>query len=84
MTSIFHLRARRRALVISPVREDPFANGGATPAAGSRGFAQVMKEQQLKAVEADLSKQMKDRAKEGTLKVSVASRNANLANFNLI
>ena len=28
-----------------------------------------MKEQQLKHVEADLSKQMKDRAKEGTLKV---------------
>ena len=53
------------------MREDPFANGGATPAAGSRGFAQVMKEQQLKHVEADLSKQMKDRAKEGTLKVSV-------------
>ena len=36
----------------------------------TRGFAQVMKEQQLKHVEADLSKQMKDRAKEGTLKVS--------------
>ena len=65
-------------MVISPVREDPFANGGATPAAGSRGFAQVMKEQQLKAVEADLSKQMKDRAKEGTLKVSFASILCNL------
>ena len=70
MINLFNLRARRRAQVISPVREDPFANGGATPAAGSRGFAQVMKEQQLKHVEADLSKQMKDRAKEGTLKVS--------------
>ena len=35
-------------------------------------------------LQADFSKQMKDRAKEGTLKVSVASRNANLSNFNVI
>ena len=71
MINLLNLRARRRAQVIFPVREEPFANGGATLAAGSRGFAQVMKEQQLKHVEADLSKQMKDRAKEGTLKVSI-------------
>ena len=62
-------RAKRRMMVISPLRQDPFANGGATPAAGSRGFADVMREQQLKATEAELNKQMKDRAKDGTLKV---------------
>ena len=62
-------RARRRAMVISPQRADPFADGGRTPAADSRGFAQIMKETQLKGVEKDLEKQMRDRAKEGTLKV---------------
>jgi splicing factor 3B subunit 1 len=62
-------RSRRMNMVISPTRQDPFANGGATPAAGTRGFAEVMKEQHLRGVEADLNKQMKDRAKEGTLKV---------------
>ncbi len=56
-------------LQISPARIDFFANGGATPDVGSRGFADIMREQQLKAKEADLNKQMKEKAKEGTLKV---------------
>ena len=61
-------RAKRLQQVISPARIDPFANGGATPDVGSRGFADVMREQQLRHKEADFNKQMKDRAKEGTLK----------------
>ncbi len=62
-------RAKRRLAQISPARVDPFANGGATPDVGSRGFGDIMREQQLRAREADLQKQMKDKAKEGTLKV---------------
>ena len=62
-------RAKRRQAQISPERADPFANGGATPMQGSRGFGDIMREQHLRAREADLQKQMKDKAKEGTLKV---------------
>lgn len=62
-------RRKRSQQIISPVRLDPFANGGATPDVGSRGYADVMREQQLRHTEADLNRQMKDRAKEGTLKV---------------
>ena len=62
-------RQRKRNAIISPARVDPFANGGATPDIGSRGYSQIMREQNLKAEEADLQKQMKERAKEGTLKV---------------
>jgi splicing factor 3B subunit 1 len=48
---------------------DPFANGGATPDIGSRGYSDIMREQQLRKEEADLKRQMVDRAKEGSLKV---------------
>ncbi|CAB4068950.1 SF3B1 [Lepeophtheirus salmonis] len=33
--------------LISPVRSDPFADGGATPGLGSRGYAEIMKEAAL-------------------------------------
>ena len=62
-------RKRRMKMQISPERMDPFANGGQTPLQGTRGYADVMRDQQLKATEADLTKQMRDKAKEGTLKV---------------
>ena len=63
-------RQRRiRNAIISPARIDPFADGGATPDIGGRGYSQIMREQQLKSDQADLEKQMRDRAKDGTLKV---------------
>ena len=62
-------RRRARNQIISPARVDPFANGGATPDIGSRGYGQIMREQNLKAQEADYQKQMRDKAKDGTLKV---------------
>lgn len=62
-------RKQRRNAIISPARVDPFANGGATPDIGSRGYSQIMREQNLRAEEADYQKQMREKAKEGTLKV---------------
>ena len=62
-------RRRARNQIISPARVDPFANGGATPDVGSRGYSQIMREQNLKAAEADYQKQMREKAKDGTLKV---------------
>lgn len=44
-------RRRRRDQIISPARVDPFANGGATPDIGSRGYTQIMREQALRAEE---------------------------------
>lgn len=61
--------ARRRAAVISPARIDPFENGGATPDINSRGYSQIMREQMLRRDQADLERQMRDKAKDGTLKV---------------
>ena len=62
-------RGQRRGAILSPDRGDPFANGGATPAVNSRSYADIIREQQLRKDEADLKKQMKDKAKDGTLKV---------------
>merc|ERR550532_3847761 len=62
-------RRRRQNQVLSPMRIDPFANGGATPDVGARGYPNIMRDQQLKADQADYEKQMKERAKDGTLKV---------------
>ena len=56
--------------IISPARVDPFENGGATPDVNSRGYSQIMREQLLRKDQADLEKQMKDKAKDGSLKVS--------------
>jgi len=61
-------QARRRNQQISPARVDFFADGGKTPEVGSRGYAEIMKEQQLKGTEADFRKQMAEKAKDGTLK----------------
>ena len=67
-------RKRRMNQIISPVRVDPFANGGATPDVGSRGYSQIMKETMLKKDEVDLQRQMRDKAKDGTLKVAPEPR----------
>ena len=61
-------QARRMNQQISPARLDPFADGGKTPEVGSRGYAEIMREQQLKGTEADFRKQMAEKAKDGTLK----------------
>ena len=60
---------RRMNQIISPIRSDPFANGGATPDVNARGYGQIMREQNIKRDQADYERQMKDKAKEGTLKV---------------
>ena len=39
--------------MISPLRVDPFANGGATPDVNARGYGQIMREQNLKRDQAD-------------------------------
>eukprot|EP00090_Calanus_glacialis_P027915 TRINITY_DN4445_c0_g1_i4.p1 TRINITY_DN4445_c0_g1~~TRINITY_DN4445_c0_g1_i4.p1 ORF type:complete len:1336 (+),score=504.50 TRINITY_DN4445_c0_g1_i4:4268-8275(+) len=61
-------QARRRAQQISPARVDFFADGGKTPEVGGRGYAEIMREQELKGQEADFRKQMAEKAKDGTLK----------------
>jgi splicing factor 3B subunit 1 len=69
-------QARRRLQQISPARVDFFAEGGKTPEVGGRGYAEIMKEQQLRGQEADLRKQMAEKAKEGTLQVVADSNGA--------
>ena len=69
-------QARRRLQQISPARVDFFAEGGKTPEVGSRGYAEIMKEQQLRGHEADLRKQMAEKAKEGTLQAVADSNGA--------
>ena len=61
-------QARRRNQQISPARVDFFADGGKTPEVGGRGYAEIMREQELKGQEADFRKQMAEKAKDGTLK----------------
>lgn len=43
--SEYQRAARRRKLIISPERPDPFADGGVTPDVNARTFANIMKEQ---------------------------------------
>ena len=63
-------QARRRNQQISPARVDFFADGGKTPEVGGRGYADIMREQSLKSQEADLRKQIAEKAKDGSLQVS--------------
>ncbi|CAG9585452.1 unnamed protein product [Danaus chrysippus] len=61
-------RQKRRRMIISPERSDPFAEGGKTPDVGSRTYTEIMKEQYLRAEETELRKKLLERAREGTLK----------------
>jgi len=61
---------RARLQQISPARADFFADGGKTPDVGARGYADIMKEQDLKGQEQDLRKQIADKAKDGTLQAT--------------
>uniref|UniRef100_A0A182J3Z3 Splicing factor 3B subunit 1 domain-containing protein n=1 Tax=Anopheles atroparvus TaxID=41427 RepID=A0A182J3Z3_ANOAO len=63
-------RQKRRRLVISPERVDPFADGGKTPDVGSRSYTEIMREQMVKGEEAELRKKIQEKAKDGTLKIS--------------
>ncbi|KAL5007606.1 hypothetical protein ScPMuIL_016412 [Solemya velum] len=62
-------RARRRNLIISPARYDPFADGGKTPDPGDRTYLQVMVGAQLAKDERNLRGQMVEKAKAGDLRV---------------
>ncbi|XP_053668336.1 splicing factor 3B subunit 1-like [Anopheles marshallii] len=63
-------RQKRRHLVISPERVDPFADGGETSDVGARSYTQIMREQTLKGEEAELRKKIQEKAKDGSLKIS--------------
>ncbi|CAG9114300.1 unnamed protein product [Plutella xylostella] len=71
-------RQKRRRMIISPERMDPFAEGGKTPDVGSRTYTEIMKEQYLRAEETELRKKLIERAREGTLK-PVAQSNGEAA-----
>ncbi|KAJ3642146.1 hypothetical protein Zmor_024955 [Zophobas morio] len=61
-------RKRRRGMIISPERVDPFADGGKTPDLNARGYTQIMKEQMLKGEEHELRKKILEKSKDGSLK----------------
>ncbi|GFG37140.1 hypothetical protein Cfor_05800 [Coptotermes formosanus] len=61
-------RQKRRMMIISPERVDPFAEGGKTPDLGSRTYTEIMKEQLLRGEETELRKQLVEKSKDGTLK----------------
>nr|CAG4642280.1 EOG090X00GC [Evadne anonyx] len=63
-------RAKRRKMVISPERVDPFAEGGKTPDVGSRTYAHIIREQKLNVEEHEVRRKLADKAKDGTLKIS--------------
>uniref|UniRef100_A0A6M2DTF6 Putative splicing factor 3b subunit 1 n=1 Tax=Xenopsylla cheopis TaxID=163159 RepID=A0A6M2DTF6_XENCH len=60
-------RQKRRRMIISPERNDPFAEGGKTPDLGSRTYTEIMREQMLKGEESELRKKIVEKAKDGTL-----------------
>ncbi|XP_069683329.1 splicing factor 3B subunit 1 isoform X1 [Periplaneta americana] len=62
-------RQKRRQMIISPPRIDPFEEGGKTPDLGSRTFTVIMQEQMLRGEETELRKQIVEKSKDGTLKV---------------
>uniref|UniRef100_A0AAQ4RX93 Splicing factor 3B subunit 1 n=1 Tax=Gasterosteus aculeatus aculeatus TaxID=481459 RepID=A0AAQ4RX93_GASAC len=64
-------KARRRQMIISPERLDPFADGGKTPdpKLQGRSYVEVMLEQNLSKEEREIRLQMVEKAKAGDLKV---------------
>ncbi|XP_066245783.1 splicing factor 3B subunit 1 isoform X1 [Euwallacea similis] len=61
-------RQKRRIMIISPERVDPFADGGKTPDINARGYTQIMKETLLKGEENEVRRKIVEKAKEGSLK----------------
>ncbi|KAK1902812.1 Splicing factor 3B subunit 1 [Dissostichus eleginoides] len=64
-------KGRRRMMIISPERLDPFADGGKTPdpKLQVRSYVDVMLEQNLSKEEREIRQQMVEKAKAGELKV---------------
>ncbi|MGH0165404.1 UNVERIFIED_CONTAM: hypothetical protein FKN15_048719 [Acipenser sinensis] len=64
-------KGRRRQMIISPERLDPFADGGKTPdpKLHARTYMDVMREQHLTKEEKEIRQQMAEKAKAGELKV---------------
>ncbi|XP_004535089.1 splicing factor 3B subunit 1 [Ceratitis capitata] len=60
-------RQKRRRIIISPERADPFADGGKTPDIGSRTYPDIMREQMLKGEESELRRKIQEKSKDGTL-----------------
>ncbi|XP_060636999.1 splicing factor 3B subunit 1 isoform X1 [Anolis sagrei] len=62
---------RRRMMIISPERLDPFADGGKTPdpKMNARTYMDVMREQHLTKEEREIRQQLAEKAKAGELKV---------------
>ncbi|XP_030760437.1 splicing factor 3B subunit 1 [Sitophilus oryzae] len=70
-------RQKRRRMLISPERVDPFAEGGKTPDVNARGYTQIMKETFLKSEENEIRKKILEKAKDGSLKVQNGDSKAN-------
>lgn len=60
-------KQKRRRIIISPDRADPFADGGKTPDIGSRTYTDIMREQMLKGEESELRLKIMEKSKDGTL-----------------
>ncbi|XP_067641774.1 splicing factor 3B subunit 1 [Eurosta solidaginis] len=60
-------RQKRRRIIISPERADPFADGGKTPDIGSRTYPDIMREQMLKGEENEIRRKIQEKSKDGTL-----------------
>lgn len=60
-------KQKRRRVIISPERADPFAEGGKTPDVGSRTYTDIMREQMLKGEESELRRKIIEKSKDGTL-----------------
>ncbi|XP_035688999.1 splicing factor 3B subunit 1 isoform X1 [Branchiostoma floridae] len=63
-------RARRRNLIISPERFDPFAEGGKTPDVTQRTYRDVMREAALKKDERAVREEILQKQKTGDLQVN--------------
>lgn len=61
-------KQKRRQMIISPERVDPFADGGKTPDINARGYTQIMKETLLKGEENEVRRKIVEKAKEGNLR----------------
>ncbi|KAH8279574.1 hypothetical protein KR018_002101 [Drosophila ironensis] len=72
-------RQKRRRIIISPDRADPFADGGKTPDVGSRTYTDIMREQMLKGEESELRRKILEKSKDGTLVKTASGANGEAA-----
>ncbi|KAF6208816.1 hypothetical protein GE061_014557 [Apolygus lucorum] len=72
-------RQKRRRMIISPERVDPFAEGGKTPDVGSRTYTEIMREQMVRGEETEIRRKLVEKAKDGTLKVVQSNGDATKA-----